>query len=118
MKKLKIFVVLGVLVASLQFLNVFAYSGGWEDERVNYIYWSQGGGSNMYWTGVTNKISYDQYKPCVGPAGSEYSCGKAARKSQYKEYGFWVNNDNNKIVHGLETQSGGPLQYIVEMQKD
>ena len=42
----------------LSFLAVAAKEGSLSDSRVDYIYWDQPS-SNMYWTGVTNKISYD-----------------------------------------------------------
>ena len=103
--------VLGIF-GSVQTVN--AYASGLSDSRVDLIWWSQGGGSNTYWTGVTNKISYDVYRPCVGPNYSEFGCGVSATQSQYSEYGLWISSTINENVHGLITQSGGftsPLQY-------
>ena len=90
-------------------VTVNAYSGSQSDSRVDMIWWSQGGGSNMYWTGVTNKLSYDKFAPCVGANNSEYACG---------EYGRWLNNLVDVVVHGLTTESGGytgPLQYPINV---
>ncbi|MCF0114191.1 MAG: hypothetical protein HUJ56_02475, partial [Erysipelotrichaceae bacterium] len=42
--------VLGIF-GSVQTVN--AYASGLSDSRVDLIWWSQGGGSNTYWTGVT-----------------------------------------------------------------
>lgn len=82
------------------------------------IWWSQGGGSNMYWTGVTNKLSYDKYEPCVGAGASEYGCGAALGQSSYGEYGRWLDTKTTIVAHGLVTESGGysgPLQYQVNV---
>ena len=65
------------------------------------IWWSQGGGSNMYWTGVTNKLSYDKFAPCVGANNSEYACGTAVGQSSYGEYGRWLNNLVDVVVQDL-----------------
>ena len=72
----------------------------------------------MYWTGVTNKLSYDKFAPCVVAGNSEYACGIAVGQSSYGEHGRWLNNSVNVVVHGLTTESGGytgPLQYLINV---
>lgn len=96
---------------------VKAYSGSLSDSRVDMIWWSQGGGSNTYWTGVTNKLNYDAYKPCVGPTGSEYACGVAAGQSEYKEYGRWLSSTVTSVCHGLTSKTGNyeTLSYPIDV---
>ena len=94
----------------LSFLAVAAKEGSLSDSRVDYIYWDQPS-YNMYWTGVTNKISYDYYAPCVGPSNSEYGCGERAYQSQYREYGFWTSASRH--MHGL-LNSWNSLEYRIE----
>lgn len=118
LKKIFCFVLLlcGLSVGALVSIN--AYSGSQSDSRVDMIWWSQGGGSNMYWTGVTNKISYDKYEPCVGAGASEYACGAALGQSSYGEYGRWLDTKTTIVAHGLVTESGGysgPLQYQINV---
>ncbi len=118
MKNIKFLSILCIMAVSLSFLSVNAYNEKLEDHRVIYNYWSQGNHSKMFWTGVVNKVNYDEYKPCVGPYGSEYTCGTAAKCGEYQEYGWWINNQrwSNKICHGLETSYGSGLQYFVTAQ--
>ncbi len=118
LKKIFCFVLLlcGLSVGAL--ISINAYSGSQSDSRVDMIWWSQGGGSNMYWTGVTNKISYDKYEPCVGAGASEYACGAALGQSSYGEYGRWLDTKTTIVAHGLVTESGGysgPLQYQINV---
>lgn len=104
--------IISLLIMCLLFgTTIFAYAqtGGFEDERVNYIYWDQNE-KQTYWTGVTNKVNYDWYAPCVGAYQAGAECGEAAYQSQYKEYGLSV---YVRHVHALLT-SYGQLEYIVE----
>lgn len=88
---------------------VFAQEGRIDDERVTMIYWDQTD-IQTYWTGVTNKISYDYYAPCVGVADGEYQCGQQAKQSQYKEFGLGV-----YVPHGHALyNSWHSMEYIVE----
>ena len=104
--------ILSLFIIPLIFMGTIAISaqtGGFEDSRVNYIYWDQDE-IQTYWTGVTNKISYDSYAPCVGVnADSEYNCGARAYQSQYREYGLAVYQSH---IHGLERE-GGHLEYVI-----
>ena len=72
----------------------------------------------MYWTGVTNKLSYDKFAPCVVAGNSEYACGIAVGQSSYGEHGRWLDNSAKVVVHGLAAESGGytgPLQYPINV---
>ena len=118
MKKLILCITLLCTVMVTGIVTVNAYSGSQSDSRVDMIWWSQGGGSNMYWTGVTNKLSYDKFAPCVGANNSEYACGAAVGQSSYGEHGRWLDNSAKVVVHGLAAESGGytgPLQYPINV---
>lgn len=104
--------IISLLIMCLLFgTTIFAYAqtGGFEDERVNYIYWDQNE-IQTYWTGVTNKVNYDWYAPCVGAKNAGVECGEAAQQGRYKEFGLAVYVSH---VHGLLT-SYGQLEYIIE----
>ncbi len=102
----KFFISVSTIIALFSPVCVYAYSGSYSDSRLDLIWWSQGGGSNMYWTGVTNKLTYDYYRPCVGAANSEFACGVAASYSTYKEYGRWLYSGVSQVVHGVSAASG------------
>lgn len=104
----KIISVLILTIAFIGVLGVSAQNGGFEDTRVNYIYWDQDE-IQTYWTGVTNKVNYDNYAPCVGVNDAGYECGERAYQSQYKEFPLTVYVSH---LHGLQ-RSTGSLEYIV-----
>lgn len=83
--KTKIIILVGVMLAVIT-TPVFAKQGSFEDANVKYIYWDES--STTFWTGVTNKINYNRYAPCVGPkkySQDEIYCGFFANQNVYKE---------------------------------
>ena len=105
----KILTFLAVLMLFCGTVAVFAKEGTIDDERVKMIYWDQPE-VQTYWTGVTNKISYDYYAPCVGVPNGGYTCGQRAYQSQYKEHGLAV-----YVRHGHALyNSWDSMEYIVE----
>ena len=99
------------VVLSLGFNHIAAKEGQINDERVNFIYWDQNEIST-YWSGVTNKISYNNYRPCVGPAYSEWSCGAFAHKDEYKEFCL---GGASHHMHSLGNKDGG-FDYIINYE--
>lgn len=89
----------------------FASEGQIDDERVTMIYWDNFNTDVMY-TGVTNKISYNAYAPCVAKYGSEYACGGFALKGEYREYGLSLPEGTNH-AHALQNRDLG-MDYIVK----
>lgn len=107
MKKRLLAAIIAISIFSI--IGISAKSGGFEDQRVNYIYWDQEE-INTYWTGVSNKVNYDNYAPCVGVINAGYECGAIAYQNQYKEFSLpvYVNH-----LHGLQ-RSTGSLEYIIK----
>lgn len=105
--------VLSLLLITFVFVGavsaVSAQEGYIEDDLVAYNYWDQKDIST-YWTGVVNKVSYDQFAPCVGAKGGGYECGARAYQSQYREYGLGIDATH---IHCLHSTSYG-MQYLVE----
>ncbi|MEG0240706.1 hypothetical protein [Anaerorhabdus sp.] len=105
--------ILSLLVITLTFVGaisaVSAQEGYIEDDIVAYNYWDQNN-IGTYWTGVVNKVDYDQFAPCVGAKNAGYTCGAKAYQSQYKEFGLGVNAPH---VHCLHSSEWG-MQYLID----
>ncbi len=99
MKKMK-FVVLIAAVLCFGMVIVKSKEGEINDNYVHYIYWDRYDW-NVFYTGVTNKLHYQTYRPCVGIPNSEYRCGERAAFSEYREYGLSV-AEGYSHIHALE----------------
>lgn len=93
-------------------IPTFAKQGSISDKNVDYIYWDQPE-IQTYWTGVTNKIDYNYYGPCVGPTkyiSGEIYCGPLAPKGAYYEKSGRLYNGHS---HSLLSDYG-TYDYWVE----
>lgn len=95
----------------IQFTPVLAATASGEDNNVSYTYWDQG---NIYtfWSGVYNKINYNNYKPCVGSnVGIGGGCGAIAWQGVYQEHavGLRVFGHYHYLESGYGTQD-----YVVK----
>lgn len=67
-------------------IPVHAATASGEDDNVQYTYWDQSS-IHTYWSGVYNKINYNNYKPCIASTGiGGGGCGDTAWQSQYVEH--------------------------------
>ena len=73
--------------ALVQFTPVLAATASGEDNNVSYTYWDQGN-IHTYWSGVYNKINYNNYRPCIGSSISSIGggCGEIAWQGTYQEH--------------------------------
>ena len=94
----KKFLVLSLLVAMITtpMLNIFAVTGSIDDHRVRMIYWDRYDW-NVFYTGVTNKLNYNQFRPCVGVKNAGFECGDLASQSQYQEFGLSIRQGNHHV---------------------
>lgn len=102
--KTKIILLVGVMLIVIS-TPIFAKQGSFEDKNVNYIYWDEN--STTFWTGVTNKIDYNYYAPCVGHKKydtGEIYCGGYADKNVYREKsGQLYNGHSHSLLSSYDT---------------
>ena len=110
MKKVKLLVLILAVVVCTGVINLSAKEGEIDDNYVHYIYWDRYDW-NVFYTGVTNKLTYQRYKPCGGVVDSEYQCGQYAAYSEYKEYGLSI-QQGYQHIHALGN-ADGYFDYVI-----
>ena len=108
-KVISILSISAIFLSIISGYNVAAKEGEINDERVHMIYWDQND-ILMYWTGVTNKTSANEYSPCVGIQNSDSSnCGKNTKKGEYNEINGW----HTRHCHFLFSNIYQSIDYLV-----